>query len=867
MNQTVNIKVREDGSRVVTRNFKGMGDQGDKTTAVLNKMKLAVQAVFAGAIIRQIQQMLDTYTKIQTQLRLTTNGQANLNAVFNELVEVSRRTRSSLETNAELYSRIALSTKDLGISQKEVIQFTESLNKTVKLSGATAIEAENAIVQLTQGLASGTLRGDELRAVLEQLPAVADVIAKGMGITRGELRKFGEQGKISADEVLKAFRDAREEIDERFSKTTPTIAEGFQAIKNQLLVTVGAIDQATGSSSLLAGGLVWVADALKALTPELVNFTRAITGTLDPMDEMSDAGKVIASIFVTVYGVFKSVGALLMGAVLIAFKTVGKVVGGVVAAVQQVLSGDLKAAYRTVQDLGREVFTTFGDEAQKAGDTAVNATSDMFTKLDQIWNKGARQQQDRRALIVGEVSDQAGPRRVKPKVNAKEEASARKLNNELRQLLNTIDPISGAKLELAKATDILQRAADKELITIDEQLQYLDDLGLHYEKIMFPLQEFNRQLDEQTAISKLNSREREVEQQVLSASQDLLERGVKLSQEDIQMLRVKFQAVQKLNEVMAEQDRLLGESVDKRRAFITQVQAIQNLLADPKSGFGQSDATNAIAQILPEGTLEGTQQMVQAQIDALAFRQEQIDYFHTQGLLSEEAYQTAIAKLNADRFTLQTNNTKSFFGALAGLTSSGNSKLFKIGKAAAIAEATISGTQAVMNAMAVKPWYVGAALAVAQAVTTANQIAQIKNAKPPTGFMSGGYTGDGPMNQVAGNVHNREFVMNAAATSRIGVRNLEALQNGDAGVATRSSRSVRGGTANGGVNVEIKNYGTSKEFQVQQLSEHEIRVIARDEAKGAVAKDAPGVIAQQLTNPNSVVSKAQTRHTQTERRR
>jgi phage-related minor tail protein len=161
--QTVLIRVRSDGTRVVTREVSDMGSAADKTAQSFGKLKGLIAGVVTGVVINQIKQLADAYTTMQNKLRLTTTDQANLNAVFLELQKVSSDTRSSLETNVSLYSRLALSTKDLGTSQAEVLQFTKSLNQAVKLSGATAVEAENAIIQLSQGLAIGALRGDELR--------------------------------------------------------------------------------------------------------------------------------------------------------------------------------------------------------------------------------------------------------------------------------------------------------------------------------------------------------------------------------------------------------------------------------------------------------------------------------------------------------------------------------------------------------------------------------------------------------------------------------------------------------------------------------------------------------------------------------
>ena len=126
------------------------------------------------------------------------------------------------------------------------------------------------------------------------------------------------------------------------------------------------------------------------------------------------------------------------------------------------------------------------------------------------------------------------------------------------------------------------------------------------------------------------------------------------------------------------------------------------------------------------------------------------------------------------------------------------------------------------------------------------------------GFKPGGYTGEGGVNQVMGVVHGKEFVVNAQATAANRPL-LEAMNRG----------SVVAGSApaGGGVSVSIENYGTSKDFEVQQLDANQIRIIARDEAKNAVRAEAPAVISAEISNPNSTVSKSLGRSTMTQRRR
>jgi tape measure domain-containing protein len=263
-----NIEVVIDPAQGVAnvRKIKGaLDDTGTAADRVGQLVKRALAFTGGALLVRQLTGIVDTYTNLQNRLRGVTQNTSQLAVVTSELFKIANSTRSAYESTAELYARVGLAVKEMGRSQEETLQFTKSLNQAVVLSGASASEAQAGIIQLSQGLASGALRGDELRSVLEQLPAVADVIAKSMGITRGELRNMGAEGKITADIVFDAFAKAREELDQRFAKTVPTIGQAFTVLRNSITQAVGGIDQMLGSSATLARVILTLAENMDIL--------------------------------------------------------------------------------------------------------------------------------------------------------------------------------------------------------------------------------------------------------------------------------------------------------------------------------------------------------------------------------------------------------------------------------------------------------------------------------------------------------------------------------------------------------------------------------------------------------------------------
>ena len=203
------------GLTVIERRLKTIQDRSDRLGRTLFRV---FAALGAGAAVRGLVQLADTFTLVQNKLTQVTKGTAELEAVTEELFNVANKTRSSFEATATLYQRTALATRNLGLSQKETLKFTEQLNQAIILSGATTSEAKNGLIQLSQGLALGTVQGRDLKSVMEQIPVVSDVIAKSLGITRGRVVPDTQEALV-ADQAASGDRiGSMEPLREGFAK-------------------------------------------------------------------------------------------------------------------------------------------------------------------------------------------------------------------------------------------------------------------------------------------------------------------------------------------------------------------------------------------------------------------------------------------------------------------------------------------------------------------------------------------------------------------------------------------------------------------------------------------------------------------------
>lgn len=214
--------------------------------------------VFSGAALLK---SLDTFTGLQNQLRSLGGGLGTTGSQFEALLGVADRSRTSIDAVVTLFTRLAKAQP--GATFEKTARSVETITKALALGGATAEEAASAAIQFSQAIASGRLGGDELRAVLES--PLGNALAKGLGVTIGKLRELSTQGKLTSEAVLGALEKVGPEIDAKFSKSVQTVGQSFTLLQNQIIATVGKLDQSFGASRIISSGIMTIADNLDSV--------------------------------------------------------------------------------------------------------------------------------------------------------------------------------------------------------------------------------------------------------------------------------------------------------------------------------------------------------------------------------------------------------------------------------------------------------------------------------------------------------------------------------------------------------------------------------------------------------------------------
>lgn len=221
-----------------------------------------------------IYEATEAYGSLTNRLKLVTDGSYELAQAQNAVFGIAQSARQPLDATAELYQRIATNQDALKLSSQGVAGVVGTISKTLAISGASAESANAALIQLGQAFASGVLRGEELNSVLEQAPALAQAIAKGMGKTVGDLRNLGAQGLLTAEAVVKALQAQEGAVDSLFSKMSATIGGSLTVVGNSVTRFIGEIDQMSGTTGKVAGEIITASKAIDGSLPAVLDGIR-----------------------------------------------------------------------------------------------------------------------------------------------------------------------------------------------------------------------------------------------------------------------------------------------------------------------------------------------------------------------------------------------------------------------------------------------------------------------------------------------------------------------------------------------------------------------------------------------------------------
>lgn len=407
------IEVDSTSVRKATTDVNALGASGKKNQEQLTKstdkatgsfqrmqsqasiLKGTIAALGVGLAARKVVQYSDAWTAANNQLRLVTQGTKDLEVTQKALLSVANDSRSSFDASATLYTRLKRSTLDLNLSQGELLQLTGDINKSFISNGASAEEASGAIRQLSQGLASGVLRGDEFNSVAEQAPAIMDAIAAATNKTRGELRDFAADGGITAELVVRSLREASDAINDDFDKSIATLGQSFEVANNNMMEFIGSSDLVETTMKGAGDTVIFLSENLDEFGDVIAAVSIIIAARMVPSIIASGKAMQVATAesiryqaaLATMAGVSgrAAVAQTALGTATAGFKGALALLGGPIG-VTITLLGGLALAYKQVTDAQNEAKAASIDYIEKTMGTeglslAIQGTAMEINKL------------------------------------------------------------------------------------------------------------------------------------------------------------------------------------------------------------------------------------------------------------------------------------------------------------------------------------------------------------------------------------------------------------------------------------------------------------------------------------------------------
>lgn len=789
-------------SRKSSQSVQQLGKSSQSTSSSLNALAstaMKVGGVLVAAFsVSKVVQYADAWSDMQSRVGAATGSMDTAGASMQRLLQIANASYSPLEQTAEIYSRNVSTFRDLGRSAAEAADFTESLNNMLVLTATRGERAASVQNALSKAMAVSKLEAEGLETVLANGGEVAQALARELGTTVSGLRAMASQGKITSDVIAGAVVKSLEDVRDRAAEMPATMGDAFVRVGNNLTAFVGTMDQATGASGALAAAIIELSDAalematsedviagllawqgaLQAIGRDIIELDRIVSGFTSNTED--DASSIGFS--------FSEIPANIRAAIQIATVEIASFIDAQLNGIQA-----LAAAVKALPDgpsAAVDAFNAVRSQMAALGDARMQSIEAILQERDAIVN-GARdaakayKESTRQTLemngALGETARVAANASSEISKAAQNNASA--IENEI-SALERAAKVWGMTEGEVKIYDLTLKGASA------TQIEYARSLIATVEGL-----EAQKKAEEDARAA----RER-AGKAFKTVSRDIGVSGTGISEID----RLNIQYEQR-REVIAEA--LATEYLNQQRHDEAMIALDQTTAAARKA-------------IMEEYTAGQQAQQLQSMAAIVSITQTQIAQM--QGLFEEGS---AIGK--------------AFFVATQALAAA-NAVVqgFQSAMAIRVAYAQMAAMSGPGAPALLAAGEVHANVAQAMGFATAGMIA----GQTVAGFQQGGYTGNMGVSDVAGVVHGREYVFDAAATSRIGVPTLEAIRAGrPVAGANIGSNVVSGGiTINAPITVQAQPNMSLQDAQRQgdqiarSFRDGVIEILRREQQQGGV---------------------------------
>ena len=279
-----NIRNANNEQQNFTNSIREGSNSANGLLSIIKKVAIAAGGI---AGINKVLNISDELASTKARLNLLVDDGGSVEALEQKIMASAQRSRSAYFDTASAVAKLGLNAGNaFGGNMDQVIAFMEQVNKQFVIGGATAQEQSNAMIQLTQAMAAGALRGEELNSILDGAPGIARAIEKYMGIAEGSIKTVAQEGKVTAEVVKNAMFAMADETNAKFDSMPKTWAQIWAGMKNQALSMFAPIltkiNQIANSSKFqqvttaLINGLAGVANIASSVLDILISIASVI---------------------------------------------------------------------------------------------------------------------------------------------------------------------------------------------------------------------------------------------------------------------------------------------------------------------------------------------------------------------------------------------------------------------------------------------------------------------------------------------------------------------------------------------------------------------------------------------------------------
>lgn len=742
------------------RNLDAQSGRTEKTakslTSSFSGLGKVIGAIGVGLAVKSIIAASDQYGQMAARIRMATSSTEEYNKVQERLLQTANATYRPLQEAQEVYIRTADAIRSLGYNTSDALDITDSFSFLLVTNAASADRASSAINAYSKAIQTGKVDSESWQSILAATPTIVDDLARATGRSGAEIRKLGIEGKLSLEALNEALRQSRDRNEELAAAMETSVADATTALSNSFQVFVGKVNETSKASSLLTENIGEMAEALQ--DPKTIQAAQEL------------AAGVVGALTSIANGARETVGVVKWAAESMAAAMNGAASDDIVRlqdqleSYQELLDTDNPLKRLRVGGKGQAIAYFSDDDIKQNIETTKK-------QIDAFWSE-----QEKRKPNLPEPVTAPSPEVIKTvdavaKTAEKRAKTAKKaLTDEEKSAKSLVTAYSNVESQLSRQIALYGETAELSRVRYELENGELSKLGSAQKQYLTGLA---RELDAKQALEDVDRLRLDILRETgqASAANDLqfdLDYAQKIAnyekQGNVEAL-TRLETLRQIREINASQvEPGTVEGVSKAPS----VRGVDASVGGASSELARLDEEARDVEEWRAAELEKQKEFLEAKAINEEEYIERVNNINQQG-------RDAQTKIEQTKNTAVLQSSSDFFGNMAVLSQSGNKRLGAVGKAAAIAQATISGFTAIQNALAVPPYPVGLALAVSAGVVTAANIASIAG----VGFKTGGYTGNGGVNDVAGVVHGKEFVMTAEATQRIGPQNLDRLNRGE----------------------------------------------------------------------------------------